>query len=545
MRNLRFAPLFFAVAILFTVCISPVTSALDDPDISANAVVLLDMATGQVLFSKNENERVYPASLTKVMTALVAFDAIAAGKVSADDYVTASSNIGFDLIADGSTADIVPGEIMTLRSLLYCALVASANEACNIIAEHVGGSVQNFVVMMNEKAQQLGCTGTQFANTHGLPHTEHFTTTADFTRISRAAADYGLFMEICNTQQVELPATNLKPVPRVLKNTNALLGNNDYYTGYTYEYARGIKTGHTSDAGYCLVSTAINGDYSLMAVVMGAKAVQQTDSVLRIGSFDDSVSLYEWVFANWRYIEVLKSSRIVTDIPVEMGTGADHISVRPAQPIFALLPNDANTDIFEESVTIYAHRDGNVLSAPISVGEVLGEISILLNGEVIGRTNLVATTSIEWSKRYYIRSEIKKALDSTFARVIMATVILMVVLYIASVVRYRSRRNLHLRSVRQARSERDRRARSASFTSTSTDDEDQTSAPDVYTLQGRNNAQTWDDDDEPDLFANSTDDNRNRRQLYNPADDNDDDDDELFDDDYREPFDDDDDDSTH
>ena len=454
MRNLKIIPIFLTIAVLLTLCTGLGASALENPNISANAVVLLDMSTGHVLYAKNEHNRVYPASLTKIMTVLVTLEAISAGKVSADDYVTASQNIGFDLTDDGSTADIVPGETMTLKNLLYCTLVTSANEACNIIAEHVGGTIPDFVQMMNDKAQQLGCTGTHFANTHGLPNGDHYTTAWDFTLISRAAADYGLFMEICNTRQVEIPPTNLKTTPRILKNTNALLGDNDYYAGYTYDYARGIKTGYTSAAGYCLISTAINGDYNLMAVVMGSRTIQQADGSYRVGSFDDSIALYEWTFANWSYIEVLKTSKIITDIPLEMGRGADRVSVRPAQPIFALLPHDVDTGIFEESVVIFSERNGVALKAPISVGEVLGEISILRNGEIIGRTSLVATSSIELSKTYYIRSEIKRVLESSAARVLMIALILMFVLYTVSVIRYRSRRRLHLRSLRQARSER-------------------------------------------------------------------------------------------
>lgn len=154
-------------------------AALSDPTTNAKAIVLVDTTTGSILFSKNADEKVYPASTTKIMTALLAVEAIENGKAALTDSVTAGSDIMTGLSEDGSTAGIVPGETMTLESLLYCTLLSSANEACNIIAEYIGGDIKTFVGMMNAKAKELGCTGTNFTNTHGLPDNNHYTTASD------------------------------------------------------------------------------------------------------------------------------------------------------------------------------------------------------------------------------------------------------------------------------------------------------------------------------------------------------------------------------
>jgi D-alanyl-D-alanine carboxypeptidase (penicillin-binding protein 5/6) len=186
-------PIFILILVLSFLS-APAAEALEDPDVGAHAIVLVDMNANQNLFSRNADAKVYPASLTKVMTALLAAEAIEAGRVSLYDPVTASADSTFDITPDSSTAHISPGEVMTLQDLLYCALVASANEACNIIAEYISGSIPAFVEGMNARAAELGCAETHFTNTHGLPDENQYTTAGDFSLIAREAASSSLLM---------------------------------------------------------------------------------------------------------------------------------------------------------------------------------------------------------------------------------------------------------------------------------------------------------------------------------------------------------------
>ena len=451
----RLIPALLAVLLAATVFIPPPAFALEEPEVTAGAAILVDVTTQQMLFSLNENERVYPASLTKIMTVLLAVEAIDSQRVSPDDYVTASENITYDLIPDGSTAEIKVGETMTLRSLLYCAMVQSANEACNIIAEYIGGSITNFIVMMNNRAVELGCTGTRFTNTHGIPDTGHYTTASDMAKIGVEATKHSLFMEICGTQRVELPSTNMTAIPRVYQNTNALLGDNAYYHGFRYEYARGMKTGHTNDAGYCLVSTIIREDKNLLAVVMGCPAATRQDGTLHVNSFSDSIALYEWAHNNWSYKDILRASTVIAEVAIEMGNGADRVSVRPESSISALLPNDIDLGSFERDVTIYSEVERRTLVAPINAGEILGEITIRQGDTVYGTANLVAASSIDLSKMYYIRTEISKTLGSKSVKTIAFVLFILLLLYIALVVQYKVRRIRYRRSLAKARRERD------------------------------------------------------------------------------------------
>ena len=214
MKIKRFLSLFFAVMI--SLHLAPLAAAdadspvlPEDPNILAKAALLVDANTGLPIYAKNEHEELYPASLTKIMTALLVFEAIEDGKLSMDQMLTASSSALMGLADDGSTAGIQVGETMSVQNLLYCMLVVSANEACNILAEAVSGSVSAFVDAMNAKAKELGCENTHFVNPNGLHDPQHYTSAWDLYLITAAAMQYDGFMTICDTAHVVIPATNM------------------------------------------------------------------------------------------------------------------------------------------------------------------------------------------------------------------------------------------------------------------------------------------------------------------------------------------------
>ena len=345
MKKIRFA-ICALIAALALGLVSPAAMAIDDPGIdTTHAAVLLaeDGDQETVLYTKNADERLYPASLTKVMTVLLAVEDIESGKIALSDPVTAQPGFDFDMIVGGSSVYIMQQETMTLESLLYCAMVASANDACNVIAQYVSGSISDFVARMNARAAELGCTGTNFTNTHGLPDANHYTTAWDFSRIVREAAKHELFMTIASTINYTVPDTNVSS-ERVLESTNSLVNpTNPLYPGdWGYEYAKGIKTGHTNDAGYCLASSAEKDGVKLLSVVLKSEAYQQDDGSWYYGNFADTRTLFEWGFNNFSYQDVLKSTETVTEVPVAMGADADTVTARPSTTIRAFLPNDVD-----------------------------------------------------------------------------------------------------------------------------------------------------------------------------------------------------------
>lgn len=450
MKKYKFLVLILIISMLCVNIVSPTALAVSDPAPVSKEVLLVDATTGNTVYAKNENDRAYPASLTKVMTVMLAVEAIENGKVALTDNVTAGKDIKADLSDDGSSSGIVPGETMTLENLLYCAMLSSANEACNIIAEYIGGDIKTFVGMMNSRAAELGCTGTHFSNAHGLPDKNHYTTASDFAKISLAAISHPLFAKICDTVTKTVPATNVAK-ERTLQNTNGLINvNSELYPGYLYQYAAGIKTGHTTDAGYCLASTATKDGVKLLCIVLGGKEVD-TSGKPQFSNFLDSILLYNWAFSNFSYRNILQTTDLVKDIPVKMGKNADFVTVHPETAVRALLPNDEDNSTFEQKITIYSEDKKTDLVAPVQAGTALGEITIERNGVVYGTSKLVASTSIDLSYSQFIKAKIANTFKNPLVIIFILLVLALFGTYIFLVVRYqrgkrRYRKNLQMKN---------------------------------------------------------------------------------------------------
>ena len=456
MKKIRLLPIFLLMVLLVSI-LAPQALALEAPELTSTAGILVDMDSGRVLFEKNADQKAYPASLTKVMTVLVAVEAVEKGEFSLTDSVTASDSCLEGMVDDGSTAGIVPGETMSLKDLLYCALLASANEACNVIGEYIGGSVSDFVDMMNSRASGLGCSGTHFANTHGLPDESHYTTARDMALIYREALRHELFAEIAGTINYTVPATNVAG-ERQLSNTNGLINQNtQLYSGNYYEYAKTGKTGHTSAAGYCLVSSAEKEEIRLIAVVLGGQATQNSSGGYDYANFIDSRTLYDWGFENFSIREILSSSELVTEVEVAMAEDDGKATLRPNSVITALVANDFDVSTLQRDIVVYSERDGEVLEAPIAAGTVLGEITLSLDGEVYGSTQLIAGSAVELSKVQYMKNQIAGVFELTWVKIVIVALALALISYIALVIRYRVLHKRHMRELRRARLERQRR----------------------------------------------------------------------------------------
>ncbi len=457
MKKLKFLPLILLIAIVLGT-FSPTAMALEDPVTQSNAIVLLETSTRLPIYTKNANTRVEPASTTKIMTALLAVEAVEAGRVSFDDVVTATHNMNFDLIPDGSSAGIQVGEEMTLQDLLYSAMLVSGNDACNVIAEYIGGTIPNFVNMMNLRAEELGCVGTNFTNTHGLPDDNHYTTATDFSLLALEATRNSLFMTIADTVQYTVPATNMSEA-RYYSNSNGLINQNaPSYPGYQYEGAHGVKTGYTSNAGYCLVSTAKRDDVELLCVVLGG--VMYSDGVKnQFSSFTDSITLYDWGFGNFSHQNILTTADVIDSKPVSLGEGRDEIELVPQNNVVAFLPTSADLEYFEKNLVVNAES----FEAPIEAGEVLGEVTVSMGGVSYGTVPLVAAYSVEQSNSSYIKAQIEDVFNNVWVKVFIALVVLFIALYVFSVVNYRKKRKAYIQKMRREQAEKERLRREASM----------------------------------------------------------------------------------
>lgn len=435
MKKLKFIAIYLmAFYMMFSMFLflGPNALAATDPDVKAGAAILVEVNTGKVLYEKNADVRMEPASITKVMTVLLAVEAIEAGQVSLSDMVTASENSWYDVVSDSSNANIQPGEVMSLEDLLYCALVVSAGEGCNIIAEYISGDVSTFIDLMNSRAVELGCESTNFANTHGLPNDNHYTTARDLFLIMEEANNHPLFAKIAGTDFYQTAATNMNS-GRDLTNTNRLILPG---SSYFYSFCTGGKTGSTNAAGYCLAATAVKENLSFISIVLGAGSEILGDGTTSVLSYTETKRLFEWGFDSFSYRTILSDSDLVTQVPIAMGDGADVVVLHPVNSITALLDNDIKIEDFTKRITIYAEQDGEELIAPVSEGDVLGEMTIYLDDESYGTVKLVANTSIDLLHIEYLKSLVAASLGSPLGTIFIIIVLLIAGLYIYFVIRY-------------------------------------------------------------------------------------------------------------
>ena len=389
MKTRRFLSVFLLVVLTLSLWTAPQAAALEDPDIQAKAALLVDAETGVVAYARNEHQELYPASLTKIMTALLTLEAVDAGKLSMDQELTATASALEGLSSDGSTAGIKVGETMTVENLLYCMLVVSANEACDVLAEAVSGSVTAFVAAMNAKAEELGCENTHFVNPNGLHDSQHYTSAWDMYLITRAAMEHDQFMTICDTADVVIPATNMS-AERHLYTTNHVLSN-WRVIGYRNKEAHGIKTGSTSEAGYCLVSSASRGSLHFISVILGAERVEE-NGVGNIRSFSETTRMFNYGFDNFTYKTIVEEKEVIQEVPVSLSK-MDHVTVHPAKDIEVLLPKVLGAGDLERTITLE-----EPVEAPVKEGQKLGTMELSYEGKVYATVDLLAMHDVEASK---------------------------------------------------------------------------------------------------------------------------------------------------
>ena len=407
MKRIRFLALLMLAVILMQCALLPISAQEDAPEasapqgpayhVAAKAALLIDLGSGKSIFEQNADARVYPASLTKIMTCLLALEN---GNLS--DIVEVRESALADIGQDSSTAGLMVGERLTLENLLYCMMIVSGNEACNVIAEHIAGSVQAFVRMMNERAYELGCRDTHFVNPHGLHDENHYTTARDLSIITQAALKSENFCQICNLAEYILPETNLSP-ERKLRTTNMLIYKSSSNPQY-YSRARGIKTGYTSAAGRCVISEAVNDDLDLLAIVMGADTSIQENGDLLMESFTECRFLFDYGFDNFAYVPILSPLYPVAQVGVSNSAGAEVVAVAPAKEIKLLLPVEYDAEAIQ---TVIELTDETV-NAPIKAGDVLGTVRVVYNGETLDETQLLAIADVA-------KSELSSAASGTSA----------------------------------------------------------------------------------------------------------------------------------
>lgn len=359
------------LTVLITVMSVIVPVKAEGPEIEAPCAILTEASTGRVIYEKNADESLHPASITKIMTLLIIFDAVDDGSISPEDTVTVSEHAAS---MGGSQVFLEPGETQTVETMIKCIAIASANDACVAMAEHISGSEDAFVQSMNERAEALGMNNTHFVNCCGLDADGHMTTARDVAIMSRelitahpAIHDYS-----CIWMDTITHVTRRGESEFVLNNTNKLLKQ--------YEWATGLKTGSTSLAKFCLSATARRNDIELISVIMASPSgkTRVSDSIALLNYGYGICSLYH--DNNMPSIDV---------IPIKGGIRSD-ISVEYSSQMNYLF-----TDKYDASL-IESHAEYlDDLEAPVQKGDVIGQLTYTYDGKFMDSIDIIASESIK------------------------------------------------------------------------------------------------------------------------------------------------------
>mgnify|MGYP003287722230 CR=1 FL=1 len=396
----------------------------------AEIVLLVNTDTETVILDKNADKRTAPASLTKIVTCMLVLENCPDLSVQ----VTCKRESLNGLYAmNAATAGIVAGESLSIEHLLYCLMLPSAADAANILADYVGGSIDNFVVMMNDFVAKLGCENTKFVNAHGLDTEPNgYTTANDLYKITKYALTNPTFKEITSTSRYDIAPTEKYPYTRYLHNTNKMMnaGIRDYY----HKSVSGVKTGTTEKAGHCVITTASQDGYNYMLIVMGAPQYDiDGDNVEENVAFTESKKIYNWAFENIELTKITNTTDVVTVVDVKYNSKVDHLRLLPKEELSALVP--LGTESGSLIIRPLESETPKVVKAPIKKGDVLGKAEILYGENVVATVDLVAAEDIELNIFLLILGTIKDIFSTTIFKILFAIAAVLFIIYILLIIR--------------------------------------------------------------------------------------------------------------
>ena len=417
---MRKAFIFSAIFLIIFTGLTPLTTkaAWDAPTVPvANTVFLINSDSGTVLYAKNADQKIFPASTTKIMTAILTAEKF---KDKLNIVITVkNADLKPLLSTDSSLSEIKATEKLTVEQLLYCMMLPSGNDAAMVLARAVGGDVTSFVEMMNSKAKELGCKNTNFSNPTGLHDVNHYTTAQDLYLIAKYAMTIDTLVAVVNTTNytIAATATNQK---HSLKNTNKMLlqSNLNYY-----KYVKGIKTGFTTPAGDCLVSYAQNGGYNYFCIVMGAPHKDTSTNT----SFADTKPLYQWAFGNFEIKTLVNVGVPQDEIILELAWNKSKLQLVSDGQFSALIPKTS----LKDKVTVVPNADvPKTIMAPVKKGQKLGTADVMLGTTKIGTINLVANQAVARSSPLYFVYLVGKFFSSLWFKIVSIALLILLSLYI-------------------------------------------------------------------------------------------------------------------
>lgn len=403
MNKMRIFSIFLSIILLFSALSVPTFATAGEPAVSngchsvdasmtlseeekmvetAKAAVLYELNSGTMLYTWNPDGKIYPTSMVKMMTTLVALE-----NGNLDEMVTVTRSVLNQVPIGILGMDLKAGEEIPLEDLLYGIMVASATDAAVVVAVHVGGSIDAFLQMMNDKAAELGCQGTHYGNVHGLHDEETYTTARDICRITEAALENETFRTMFQTATYTVPETNKRP-ERELITTNHMMNvrNKKYY----YELVTGGKTGATDQGGRCLTLTAEKDGMELLCVLMGATpTMEENGSLSAHGSFEESKILIDYAFEKFEFRQVFFDGQSLAQYPVE--GGSSHVVTQAATSVSTILP----VEVDETQLKWVYEGLNSAIAAPVEKGQKLGIAQVWYGVKCLAQTDMVAMNNVE------------------------------------------------------------------------------------------------------------------------------------------------------
>lgn len=383
-----------------------------------NAVVY-NIENDTYIYEKGADEVIYPASTVKLMTAIIAVDALG-HDMSREITVPAEAIVG----TTGTKVALRRGEVLTVEQLLYALILGGANDAANVLAYEIAGSVEAFTILMNEKAQEFGATHTFYTNPTGMHNPSMVTTARDTAIIATKAYSTSPICEMATAEKFAIEATN-KAKRRIIFNKNYYYSTNVEYI-YKWSVPRGLNAGYTPEGGNCVVTTGTRDGLTYVVVAMGA---EQDDKY--IYSYTGAADLLKWAYKAYSYVNVLTTADLICEVPVKLSGSTDYVTLFPSKNVELYLPSDIDPT---KDVEIVTNLDIEHFTAPVSEGEKGGTITVYYDGENLGTYDLITHNSVNRDNILYVLDVIGMVTSTRAFKAIAIAAIVVIVGYAAAVV---------------------------------------------------------------------------------------------------------------
>ncbi len=443
---------FLLLTLILLLQIPTPTAAVADPTIiSSKTAVVYCLESDTILYDKGIDDSVYPAAIVKLMTALVVYEKMAEMALTLESPLTVSRR-AYDATT-GNNISLQVGEVMPLGDLMTAMMIAGANDAALVLSEAIGGSIEDFVVLMNEKASEIGMTNTYFGNPTGIHHTAMRTTPRDLLKLTSYAIRIPYLTELCGTIRSVIPPTNRTAEERIVGTRNYLISDR-VSTRYYKSMATGMICGSTQEAGYCAIATGRHDGLTYIAIITGAEShtelIQQGGPVLDeegnivldtmgepvvnppvyetvLEGLLDAGTLLTWADQNFSYKNIVDRFTAVMEIPVKLGQNTDSVTLMPLYPIERFVPNDID---MKKDVTFQCELYDEELSAPVKAGQEVGTLTVYYLGEEIGSVPLIVRNTIERSGGLTLLSGFMEILSTPFFLILGGMIAFTAVFYV-------------------------------------------------------------------------------------------------------------------